>query len=315
MRSSLVALTSLLALASSLPQDAGYDTTIKHFDCRTTKANASQHLINKHEELHLQSLNSINQPGNWVGSAAGKARRFLTKRASTVTVPVYFHVVTGEDSASKALVNQGMATAQIQAMNMAYRPTGFQFQLLGTDFSANDSWATGDDPGMQSTLREGGYGVLNIYFLTNLTGGILGHCSMPTNVGGNPAPAQFSADGCIIHAGTMPGAPSSFALYGYGQGMTAVHETGHWLGLFHPFEGYSCDPTQPGDYIADTPVQSTATDGCPASKDSCPTQPGLDSVHNYMDYSMDACYTSFTADQISRMQSLWPEYRQKFATA
>jgi pregnancy-associated plasma protein-A len=311
----LIVITTLLLQASALPADVGYDTTVQHFDCGTTKANASQDLIDKHSELHNQTLKFRRREGTWKGSAAGKASDMLSKRTYSITVPVYFHVVTGEDSSSKALVTQGMATAQIQAMNNAYRPTGFSFNLQGTDFHANNSWATGDDPNMQSALRKGGYGALNIYFLTNVTGGVLGQCSMPTNVGGNPAPAQFSTDGCIIHAGTMPGAPSGFSLYGYSEGMTAVHETGHWLGLFHPFEGNSCDPSQSGDYIADTPVQSTATNGCPASKDSCPSQPGSDSIHNYMDYSTDACYTSFTDDQISRMQSFWPEYRQKFATA
>ncbi|KAF1926871.1 uncharacterized protein M421DRAFT_422475 [Didymella exigua CBS 183.55] len=99
---------------------------------------------------------------------------------------------------------------------------------------------------------------------------------------------------------------------GFNKGKTAVHETGHWLGLLHTFEGYSCDG--PGDYIDDTPVESTATDGCPTDpkKQSCPSQqkPGeSDPIHNYMDYSIDDCYEGFTDLQIQRMKSMWSMFR------
>jgi hypothetical protein len=63
-----------------------------------------------------------------------------------------------------------------------------------------------------------------------------------------------------------------------------------------------------GDYVEDTPPQRTATSRCPVGQDSC-REPGLDSIHNYMDYSDDPCYNQFTAGQTTRMQDAWLHFR------
>jgi len=82
-----------------------------------------------------------------------------------------------------------------------------------------------------------------------------------------------------------------------------------WFGLFHVFNDYInqvCE--EPGDYVADTPMQASPSFGCPVGKDSC-TEPGLDSIHNYMDYSDDPCYEEFTPLQAKRMYTFWFNYR------
>ena len=101
--------------------------------------------------------------------------------------------------------------------------------------------------------------------------------------------------------------PGTSTLYAgkYDLGKTATHETGHWLGLYHVFQG-GCNNW--GDYVDDTPPQLTATRGCPEGQDSC-SEPGLDSIHNYMDYSYDSCYDEFTPDQAARMQDQWLYFR------
>jgi hypothetical protein len=73
------------------------------------------------------------------------------------------------------------------------------------------------------------------------------------------------------------------------------------------FQG-GCVP--PGDGVNDTPFQALPTSGCPVNQDTCPAAPGLDPVHNYMDYSDDPCLFEFTMGQRDRARAMWDMYRR-----
>jgi hypothetical protein len=89
----------------------------------------------------------------------------------------------------------------------------------------------------------------------------------------------------------------------FNKGRTAVHEIGHFFNLRHIWgDAGGCSPD---DGVADTPAQDQATGGCPVGvlTDACqPAAPGIQ-YQNYMDYTDDACYSMFTRQQATRMET------------
>jgi len=225
----------------------------------------------------------------------------------TATVPVYFHIVTDGPTGS---VTDSQVAAQIAVLNKTFGGreggdvTGFSFELAGTTRTDNADWFWAGIGGtnehtMKQTLRQGGTDALNLY--STSAGAYLGWAYLPDIL---TKPGQAYLDGVVFNWETIPRVSDTWEGR-YDLGETATHEVGHWLNLEHTFYG-GCNAN--GDYVADTPAQKGATNGCPEGKDSC-KEPGLDPIHNYMDYSYDSCYTEFTAGQTQRMRDAWLYYR------
>ncbi|KMU91411.1 metalloprotease 1 [Coccidioides immitis H538.4] len=190
-----------------------------------------------------------------------------------------------------------MLSDQIRVMNEGLCPSRSHFNLRETTRTINPSWASdGNEIAMKRSLRKGGYAALNVYFLKDLGGAI---ATSPTNAA--PGSTTFIRDGCSVLSSSVPGGSGA----PYDLGKTATHEVGHWMGLFHTFQG-GCSGQ--GDYVSDTPPQRSPSSGCPVGRDSCPGG-GVDPIHNYMDYSVDSCMNQFTRGQGTRMSSMWRQFR------
>ncbi len=223
-------------------------------------------------------------------------------------IDVYFHVIKSTSGAGA--VSAATVGDQIGALNMTFggfyggANTGFSFVLAGLDTTTNDAWYAqdtfADEIAMKTALKQGDSADLNIY--SGSGGGYLGWAYYPSITNSQ---RYGVLDGIVLHYGSLPGG----YIANYNLGYTATHEAGHWVGLPHTFE-QGC--IGHGDYSADTPEQASPTSGCPIGRDSCP-KAGLDPIHNYMDYSYDACYTQFTPDQTARMQKQFAHWRLKRA--
>lgn len=103
---------------------------------------------------------------------------------------------------------------------------------------------------------------------------------------------------------------------------TTTHEIGHWLGLFHPFQGDSCNNTD-NDGLSDTPPTYSAGGArngpFSATLNTCGTDNPdlLDQQENYMDYfdCKERCQNMFTYQQKARMHYCIENYRREIFSA
>jgi hypothetical protein len=242
--------------------------------------------------------------------AARRSTGAPDERTGTVNVNVYVHVITtntGGGNVTDTQINQ-----QINVLNNAFSgATGgantlYRFSLVSIDRTANSTWYTctggSCETQMKNALHRGGARDLNFY-INGMGGGLLGWATFPWQYASAP-----NMDGVVVLNASLPGGSAA----PFNLGDTGTHEVGHWVGLYHTFQGGCArSADNGGDFVADTPAERSPASGCPSGRDTCTGTrfPGLDPIDNFMDYSSDACMFRFTSGQAARADALTLQYR------
>ncbi|WP_457110066.1 zinc metalloprotease [Marmoricola sp. URHA0025 HA25] len=242
-----------------------------------------------------------------------------------VRVPVLIHVIHGSRHGERR-INKHRARRMFYTLkagfagvqNSAMAPTGVNFKLKKITITRNEKWFhaapfSRADRQMKKRLHRGTAHTLNIYVNRPKSGGqlLLGFSLFPWQ-----RRAHKPLDGVTISEVSLPGGKAA----GYNLGDTVIHETGHWMGLLHTFEGGCND----GDGVGDTPAEATPSYQCVEGRNTCPVvldpvtntlvpvddgPTNVDPIHNFMDYSYDFCMNHFTPGQRERMIALFMAFR------
>ena len=174
---------------------------------------------------------------------------------------------------------------------------------LETTVTTNDEWFNMGNKSVEraakTALRRGTMATLNIYTIKD--GDLLGFATFPFST------ASMVMDGIVVNYASLPGGTQTK----FNLGATAVHEIGHWLGLYHTFQGGCKISASAGDRVSGTPAERSPAFGCPVGRDTCTGKKftGLDPINNYMDYSDDPCMTMLSEGQFAVIRAAWNEYR------
>lgn len=228
----------------------------------------------------------------------------ITEADLSTTIKVRFiHIVDG----ANGRISATQRAAQIAVLNAAYEFVGLAFEYDENEVTevSNTSYFTMGHRSLRERNCKSSHQAmppeegLNLY-TAQPGGGILGWATFPHEMEGDPI-----MDGVVLLHSSLPGGAAT----PYNLGMTAVHEVGHWLGLFHTFQdGCNVSPHGvDGDQVTDTPPHSGANYGTPGDDghphNLCPNAAAgsLCPVHNYMNYVDDNWMNVFTSGQKDRI--------------
>jgi PKD repeat protein len=253
---------------------------------------------------------------------------------ATHTIPVVVHIIHngGTENISNATVLQG-----IQDLNDAFANRGVYDSLTGVNTDIEFCLASQDPSGagtsgivrVQSPLtnmimetqdislknlsRWDPTKYMNVWLVREITSnamgsGVAGYAYFPSSHG-------QPNDGIVNEARWFGSTTDNSKIH--------VHEAGHYLGLYHTFQGGCANNNclTDGDQVCDTPPDnSTAAAVCSSALNTCTTDDddlsgnnpfrpigsgGLgdqpDMMINYMDYGFQTCQSAFTLGQKDRM--------------
>lgn len=254
----------------------------------------------------------------------GKAKTTVEDVDQVLRIPVVFHVFheNGSENISRAQILDQMRilNEDFRRLNKDTGNTDPLFKGIAADFKVEFELAKLDPQGRctdgvvrmytrytsnaddnikrLSVWPNNRY--LNVWVVKNIkdrgdAGTILGYAQFPWAINGNQSSVT---DGVIIRHDYIGSIGTSNLARA---GRVATHEVGHWLGLFHPFQG-GCDE---GDDVNDTPPVEDANYGCTRRNSCTNDSPDLpDQIENFMDYADGSCQNMFSLGQKIRSRQV-----------
>ena len=247
----------------------------------------------------------------------------LSGDKSLLTIPVVVHIVHANGAEN---ISDGQVLAGIQHLNDAFSNTGYYDQGSGSTVGINFCLAKQDPQGNVTTgitrheseeytdviapnedinLKNNGRWdptcYLNIWvvrsiFVASIGVGAAGYAYFPSAHGSD-------RDGIVVISRAIGENEA--------RSSTLAHEVGHYLGVYHTFQGgcQNNDCLEDGDRVCDTPPdQSTSYIPCDQTINTCHTDSNsgfltdqVDDTKNYMDYQTRECRHDFTEGQAERM--------------
>lgn len=283
-------------------------------DSRCNTAGASARMAEGHSKWrdpnHLTRKQAAGMESRMARLLDRKGIETTARPAGSVKVPVHVHVIMKKDG--KGNISNKRIDRQIKVLNNAFAgrtapkasDTPFRFKLKSVNRVKNNDWYSLDGEDSQAAkraLRKGDARHLNIY-TANLDGGLLGYATFPEWYKKQP-----KMDGVVLLDESLPGGNADFGPGAvYNKGDTGTHEVGHWMNLYHTFQG-SC--SELNDYVVDTPWQKADSNifECDPTLNTCgdPDNGRTDPVQNFMNYVDDPCMNKFTRGQRDRMNISW----------
>lgn len=230
----------------------------------------------------------------------------ITDADLSAVVPVAFvHIVDGD----AGRLDAQHRSRQIQVLNDAFAPLNVRFTHDEDAVKVVDDaqyFRMGHDSLRERTCKTENQMLdpttgLNFY-TARPGGGILGWARFPVELEGDPV-----MDGVVVRHTSLPGGGGA----PFDLGMTAVHEVGHWLGLYHTFQD-GCAGL--GDEVADTAAHAGPNYGKPSDEGQPFNACSADSVcpiHNFMNYVDDDTMSEFTTGQNQRVWAQLGMFRDK----
>lgn len=261
----------------------------------------------------------------------------ITPTPGSITIPIVVYIV--HDGTTLTDISDNQVQNQITSLNNYFYNTGIKFCLATKANSGNSIPAvnTSDVQNTPGIIHINNSSISNhfttaqqdlvstasplivkerylrIWVVKSINGsnsGILGYSMFP-----NMSPVF---DGIVMRYDTF-GNNDVNMLANHNLGKVLVHEVGHYLGLYHTFEG-GCQINQgdcslDGDRICDTPTVASPNFNCITGTNSCLENPPInDDISNYMDYGNNYCQDHFSLGQINRMINVMNLYRNLLFT-